>query len=89
MNINIEAAMQPYFEQLNVNPVEFSYFTKENKFISTDTVNIDDDLSPYFIVVNIVNNIGTALLGTSDGINFYETKLLGQIMFDGYKWKTI
>ncbi len=40
----------------------------------------------YFVQIDVVNNIGTILVGTSDGVEFFEEKNLGQIKFDGNKW---
>lgn len=89
MNTNINTAMQPIFDKLQVNPVDFKYFEKLNKFISAESINLYGDSANYVIVININNNIGTVLLGTTDGVTFHETSLLGQIVLKNNEWKIL
>ena len=51
--------------------------------------NSSDNPEAYYVVIKINNNIGTVVIGTSDGIRFDETDVLGQIMLVGQWWVSI
>ena len=84
MNTNINDAMKPIFDRLDLDPVEFKYYEQSSKFISNPFHYTEDE--QYNIVIEVVNNIGTIFLGTSDGVKFTEIELLGRIKFDGNNW---
>lgn len=90
MNTNINEAVKPFFTKLNIDPINFNYDNVKNQFISKESFSYDDnDPEAYFVVIRISNTIGTVVIGTSDGIRFVETEILGQIMFDGKNWITV
>ncbi len=90
MNTNINEAMKPYFDQLGIDPIEFDYDDTKKKFISKDSFVYDvNDPEAYFIVVKISGNIGTVIIGTSDGVRFIEDEILGLIQYEGDHWITI
>ena len=76
----IDEMMIPIFEELNLDPIEFVFDERRNKYVTKEAFQYDyDDPEAYYIVIKVFNNIGTAVLGTSDGLRFYETEYLGQI----------
>lgn len=88
MNTNINNAMKRFFDELDIDPIEFDYYESKKKFISREAFTYNDDPQAYYIVVKITNNtVGTVLLGTSDGIKFTEVNMLGQILFNGTEWE--
>ena len=90
MNTNINEVMNQYFDQLNIDPIEFEYDEARKKFISKESFIYDiNDPEQYFIVVKISGNIGTVVVGTSDGVRFVEADVLGQIQFEGDHWINI
>lgn len=90
MNTNINDVMKLYFDQLNIDPIEFDYDATRKKFISKESFIYDlNDPEPYFIIVKISGNIGTVVIGTSDGVKFIETDVLGQIQFENDHWTNI
>ena len=90
MNTNINEAMKPFFDQLGIDPIDFNYVENKKRFISTEAFyNNDSDPEAYYVVVKLIGNSGTVVIGTSDGIKFVETETLGQIYFDGSHWVTL
>lgn len=85
---NINEVMKTFTDNLGVNEVEFEY--KSDKFVSTNTI-ILDEFEPieYLIVVKVLNDTGTVVLGYADGIKFVETKTLGQILFENDSWTVL
>lgn len=87
---NLNEAMQLFFDELNIDPIEFNYIEDQNLYISKNSFSYDDsELMEYYIVIKVFNNIGTVSIGQSDGITYNEYKTLGQIMYDGSKWINI
>lgn len=87
---NFDVAMQPFFEKLNIDPMEFVYDEETNSFISQASfINDDNDPMEYVIVVKLYKNCGNVCIGYSDGVKFYETAMLGQIMFENNKWNSL
>lgn len=84
---NFKEVITQFFEELNIDPMEFTYNEKTKKFISNESFSYsDDDPESYFMVIKMINNIGNVMIGTSDGIKFSERELLGQIMYDNNTW---
>lgn len=90
MNTNINEAVKPFFTKLNIDPIEFNYDDNKKQFISKESFSYDDtDPEAYYIIIRVSNTIGTVVIGTSDGIRFAETEILGQIMFNGKNWVNV
>lgn len=90
MSTNINEAMKHYFDQLSIDPIEFKYDEAKKRFISKESFIYDiNDPEQYFIVVKISGNIGTVVVGTSDGVRFVEAEVLGQIQYEGDHWAII
>lgn len=84
---NFNDVMKLYFDQLEIDPIEFIYNEKTNKYITSKSFqNNEDDPEAYYLVVRMINNVGNVLIGTSDGINFTEIEMLGQIMIQDDRW---
>ncbi len=92
LNINtnsLDDAVKPFFKQLNIDPIEFIYDEKTNRYISKESFSYDDnDPEAYYVVIKMNNNCGTVVIGTSDGIKFNEREFLGQITYNKGKWLT-
>lgn len=87
---NFNEVMTTFFNQLGIDPIEFNYNEKTKKYITTESfTNEDDDPEAYYMVVKMNENIGTVVIGTSDGIKFSETEMLGQIRNDNGVWVTL
>ena len=84
---NFNEVMKTYFNQLGLDPIEFTFNDKTNKYITVESFQYDEnDLEAYYIVVKMINNVGNVMLGTSDGLKFHEHELLGQIMNHNGTW---
>ena len=84
---NFKETMKIFFDELGIDPIDFEYDNELNYFISvTSFINSEDDPQEYYIVVKIVHDCGTVVVGYTDGIQFYELKTLGQIVFEDGKW---
>ena len=87
MNIaNLKEVLDPFFEQLEINALNFNFDEKTNSFVSTSTFGYGDSEIDHYMVIKVIKNAGTIFVGTSDGIKFFPTDTLGQIGFDGSKW---
>lgn len=87
---NLKEAVKPFFDKLGIDEMDFNYNEKTGKFVSTEAFSYDDDDPlPYFVVIRVYNNAGTVVIGTSDGLKFAETEVLGQIYFENGKWNTL
>lgn len=90
MKNDITEVMKPIFDSLNIDPIEFDYIESKNQFVTKESFEYsEDDPEAYYIVVKLYENTGTILLGTSDGVKFYEQKILGQISYDNDKWTIV
>lgn len=84
---SINDVMKKYFDQLGIDPIDFTFNEKTNKYITTESFQYDEnDPEAYFIVVQMVNSIGNIFIGTSDGIKFIKHEMLGQIMNLNGNW---
>ena len=85
---NFAETMKIFTDRLGVTVVDFEF--KNDRFISTDTIVLDeDDPMEYLIVVKVINNVGTVVIGYSDGIKFTETETLGQIICENDTWNIV
>ena len=87
---NLNIALKPFFDELNIDELEMGYNEKLNRFMSKTSFMLyeDDDLE-YFMVVNIFNTAGSVFIGYTDGINFYKTKTLGQVFYKDDHWESL
>lgn len=84
---NLNEVMKPFFDQLHIDPIEFNYNEKLNKYITKESFQYDNnDPESYYLVIKMTNKCGNVILGTSDGISFENKKLLGQIMYIKDHW---
>jgi hypothetical protein len=85
---NLNEAIRPILDKLEMNECEFEYDENSNMLISKNTLTIPDDLQEYFVVIklNDTKTEGEVLTGTSDGVEFYEYLSLGNIAFENDKW---
>lgn len=87
MNKNgLNEALKPFFEELNVNELSMTYDERLNCFISEGFL-LDE--MEYLMKIDLFNTAGTVSIGYTDGLKFYRTKILGQILFNGEKWETV
>ena len=86
---NFINAMKPFFDKLDINELSFHYNEELNSFISDQTFVYEDEPIEFMMVVKIFKNIGTVVIGQSDGINFIEYKTIGQIEFVNEKWENM
>ena len=89
INTNINEAVKPFFDKLDLDPIDFEYNVNKQRFITKKSFTYDDnDPEAYYMIVKIFGSVGTVVIGSSDGINFTEFETLGQIVFNGEKWET-
>ena len=86
---HFEEALKPFFDKLNIDPISFDYYNTINKFVSSQPFFEEDEKDEYYIVIKLINNTGTIVVGTTDGIRFYETEMLGQIVYDNDQWVSL
>lgn len=86
---NLNEILQPMYNKLHINSMEYVY-NKENKmFISKDPIFYDNDIAPYNILIKIHSNIGSVVTAIFDQDSFYENEFLGQIKFNGTNWELL
>lgn len=90
MDTNFNEIMQYFFNKLEINEIPFEYNEKLNYLMTKETFPYDD-LFEYYLVVklNAAHTCGTVVIGFSDGVKFYETQTLGQILYENGKWQVL
>lgn len=85
--VNFNEAIQPIFDELELKVFDFEYDKDSNSLISKDSYIDQDnpeDTREHFIVVRFQD--GAVLSGTTDGIDFFEEKVLGHMTIKDNKW---
>ena len=85
-DINVKEVLAPVFEKLNIKPFDFTYDEELNYYISDETFKITDDPEEYFIVVKMSENAGDVVIGSSDGLEFFEYRKVGSIALENDQW---
>ena len=93
---NLSEVLNKFTDRLEIpEEVEFNYNKGMNWIISKTSYELDidndGDFRDYLIVVkmNKTQSAGTVIVGESDGIAFYDYKILGQIVLDNHNWLSV
>lgn len=85
--MTLNEVMKPFFDELNIDPIEFNY--NNNEYISKESFSLDENEEDFYMVIKLYNNIGTVIIGQTDGIRFFKDRTLGQIVYNGSGWENI
>ena len=92
---NFNETMDFFTDKLQINEMTYTYDERHNRFYSDDVCELDidgdGDIRDYLIIIklNSHKNVGTVVLGETDGIKFFEYRILGQISLENERWTVI
>jgi len=84
---NFNEAIQPIFDKLDMNVFDFKYNEENKCLISQESfMNPEDPDDPleYCIIIRLKD--GAVISGCSDGLEFFEDKILGYMSYKNNKW---